>query len=143
MVARKILIVEDEVIVALELSSLLEGWGYEVVGMVASAEEGIAQVERDPPHLILMDVRLRGEMDGHSAARLVHRRYGIPSVLVTAHGADAMQAGGVEDGIYGRVLKPYDAGELQQMISGRICRALAGVGPAYFGVQFISVDSAT
>jgi CheY-like chemotaxis protein len=81
----RILIVEDEQIVAADLESKLNRLGYEVVGIAASGEEAIALAEELRPELVFMDVRLQGPMDGTQAARHVQRMTGSPIIFITAY----------------------------------------------------------
>jgi CheY-like chemotaxis protein len=81
----RILIVEDEQIVAADLESKLNRLGYEVVGIAASGEEAIALAEELRPELVFMDVRLQGPMDGTEAARHVQRMTGAPVIFITAY----------------------------------------------------------
>lgn len=113
--ASKILIVEDEAIIAMEVAEILEGLGYRVVGMVATAEKAIVEAEQTRPDLILMDFKLRGPTSGLEAARDIHERFAIPSVLVTAHAPEARTTDD-EAGILGRVMKPFDRLTLQRAV---------------------------
>jgi len=69
--ADRILIVEDERITAADLEEVLKDLGYEVSAVVSSGESAIREAERNPPDLVLMDIRIKGEMDGTEAARLL------------------------------------------------------------------------
>ena len=81
----KIMVVEDEIVVAMELQSRLIALGYTVAGIVASGEEVMDLAEKTRPDLVLMDVKLAGEIDGIDAARNIRERHNIPVVYVTAH----------------------------------------------------------
>jgi CheY-like chemotaxis protein len=80
----KILIVEDEVIVAMEIQDLLESRGYAVCGIAASGAGAVEKAARDQPDLILMDVTLRGEMTGIDAAERILASRRIPLIFLTA-----------------------------------------------------------
>jgi PAS domain S-box-containing protein len=80
----RILIVEDEVLVAAALESYLKGLGYTVFGKVTAAEEALSLMVRDRPDLVLMDVLLAGPMDGIEAAEIIRDRWGTPVVFLTA-----------------------------------------------------------
>jgi two-component system, cell cycle sensor histidine kinase and response regulator CckA len=80
----KILIVEDEGPIALELSSLLKQFGYTDVGSVGSGEKALALIEKDLPDLIFMDIVLKGPMDGIETADIIRSRWELPVVFVTA-----------------------------------------------------------
>lgn len=81
----RILIVEDEQIVAADLEGKLKRMGHRVVGMASSGEEAIALAGRLGPDLVLMDVRLHGEMDGAEAAQGIQRTAGTPIIFITAY----------------------------------------------------------
>ena len=81
----KILIVEDEAIIAMEIENQLQGLGYEVTSIVDTGEKAIKKAEEDKPDLILMDIRIKGEMDGIIAAEEIRNRYGIPVIFSTAY----------------------------------------------------------
>lgn len=85
MMKARILVVEDEQIVAADLSAKLDRLGYEVVGVASSGEEAISVSKELRPELVLMDVRLQGRMDGTEAARRIQRAIGVPIVFITAY----------------------------------------------------------
>ncbi len=80
----KVVIAEDERIIALGLSSMLRKLGHDVSGLCASGERCIESVERDRPDVVFMDVRMDGSMDGIEAARILKDRYGVPVIFTTA-----------------------------------------------------------
>ncbi|MCX7798190.1 MAG: response regulator [Melioribacter sp.] len=81
---KKILIVEDEVIVALELKHRLTKLGYDVIGVASNAEKAIEIICSNKPDLILMDLKLRGKMNGLELAEKVYNDHTIPSLFITA-----------------------------------------------------------
>ncbi|MCP4631777.1 MAG: response regulator, partial [candidate division Zixibacteria bacterium] len=81
----KILIVEDEAIIAMEMENQLQELGYEVTSIVDTGEKAIQKAEEDRPNLILMDIRIKGEMDGIDAAEVIRNRFGIPVIFSTAY----------------------------------------------------------
>lgn len=109
----KIIIVEDERIVAEDLREILQNLGYEVVALVASAQEAIAKTEKLQPSLVLMDIMLKGNMDGIKAAEAIRSSFGIPVVYLTAYSDDnTLQCAKVTEP-FGYVLKPFQERELQ------------------------------
>ena len=84
----RVLIVEDEILVAIDTRSMLETNGFVVVGVAASAEHAINVAEKERPDLVLMDIRLDGARDGVEAAAEIRQRFDIPTIFVTAN-ADA------------------------------------------------------
>ena len=85
MPASRVLVVEDERLVANALARNLEALGYQVVSNVASGEEALAKADETRPDLVLMDIRLEGDMDGIEAAGLITSRFDIPVIFVTAY----------------------------------------------------------
>ena len=81
----KILIVEDERIVALEIQSRMQKLGYAVTGIESSGEKALESIRTNPPDLVLMDIRLQGEMDGIRTAERIRGQYDIPVIYLTAH----------------------------------------------------------
>ncbi|MGB9928706.1 MAG: response regulator [Methanosarcina sp.] len=80
----KILVVEDQSIVALSLRNKLRNLGYNVPDAVVSGEEAISKVEKANIDLVLMDIMLKGKMDGIEAAHIIQIRFGIPVIYLTA-----------------------------------------------------------
>jgi CheY-like chemotaxis protein len=81
----RILIVADEQIIAVDLRRRLKRMGHVGVGIVTSGEEAIVEAQRLQPDLVLMDVRLRGSMDGIEAAQQIRAQFGIPMILMSAY----------------------------------------------------------
>lgn len=92
----KVLIVEDELIVADDLAWKLNEVGYEVVGTAGSAEEAVEIAEREHPQIALMDIQIRGAMDGLEVAKIIHRRSGTKIIFVTAFPAVFLNDSGEE-----------------------------------------------
>ena len=80
----RILIVEDEQIIAADLRNKLERMGHEVVGMASAGDEAILMAEQVRPDLVLMDVQLEGEMSGTDAAQRIQRQTGAKIIFITA-----------------------------------------------------------
>ncbi len=116
------MIVEDESIVALDLRMRLGAMGYTVSAMVASGEDAILKLATTRPDLIIMDIRLQGEMDGIEAAEAIGAQYDIPVVFLTAlNDPDTRQRAEIT-GSYGHIPKPFSTEELRAAID----QALAG-----------------
>lgn len=113
---KRILIAEDEHIVALDLRGVLEDLEYEVVGTAASAADVLRKVEAERPDLILMDIKLRGGTDGIHAATVLRAQYQIPIVYLTANSDSNMLHRALETEPAGYLVKPYNAGTLRTTI---------------------------
>src|SRR5262245_61689168 len=118
----RILVVEDEQIVAASLSKRLAKLGYEVVGSAAAGEEAVGLAERLRPDLVLMDVRLEGQMDGVEAAGHIRFRHGIPVVYLTAYSTKEILERAKVTEPYGYILKPYHDRELHVVIDMALYR---------------------
>ncbi len=79
------MIVEDEIIQAMDLKSDLIGMGYEVCELVTTGEDAINNVEQEKPDIVLMDIILNGKINGIGAAKKIHSLYGIPIIFITGH----------------------------------------------------------
>jgi CheY-like chemotaxis protein len=112
----RVLIVEDEILIAEELRERLSRFGYSVIAAVDSADEGIAIATRELPDLVLMDIRLKGEKDGVQAAMEIRQQVDIPIVYVTAYSdrQTVERAKQTEHDAY--ILKPFHRSELQSTI---------------------------
>ncbi|MGD9374733.1 MAG: response regulator [Anaerolineae bacterium] len=116
MTPARILIVEDDNIIALELEDRLRLLGYTVAGIVASGEAAIARAQETQSDLVLMDIRLRGGMDGVEAAGEIRRRWGIPVIYVTAYADDQTLQRAKRTEPYGYIIKPFEERELHTTI---------------------------
>lgn len=118
----QVLVVEDEAIVAFDIARQLERLGYRVVGTFASGEEAVSAAQRVRPDVVLMDVRLRGEMDGIVAAQTIREQVGIPVIYLTAYAdAETLQRARITEP-FGYVLKPFEVRELQTVIEMALYR---------------------
>ena len=116
----KILIVEDENIIAFDIRSMLEDLGYMVSAIVSSGEESIQKASKMKPDLVLMDIKLKGSLDGVSAGQEIFRQFQIPIVYLTAY-SDQATINRINNGRNGNpstvINKPFDEGELQTIIN--------------------------
>ena len=109
----QIFIVEDEALVATELKTRLEALGYGVSGMAATGEQALVLIEREQPDLVLMDIALKGEMDGIETAEIIRNRWRIPVVLLTAYSESDRLERAKLTYPFGYILKPYQDRELK------------------------------
>lgn len=120
MTGEKILVVEDEALVARDLEQTPERLGYEVVGIAQSAGEAVGKTGETRPDLVLMDIFLQGESDGVHAAGVIARRFGTPVVFLTAHTdkATVIRAQRVKPAGY--IAKPFDPDKLNETIANAL-----------------------
>ncbi|MEW6736293.1 MAG: response regulator [Acidobacteriota bacterium] len=108
----RIMIVEDEALIAEELQERMIRLGFKVVGAVDSAEEAIKIANQARPDLVLMDIRLKGKMDGIEAADYIYHHLDIPVVYITAHSDQATLQRAKPTAPFGYVLKPFQEKDL-------------------------------
>ncbi len=116
MKAPRILVVEDEFIVSMEIKERLGTMGYEVAGSAASGEQALEVASLHKPDLVLMDIRLRGDMDGIAAAEKIHNEFNIPVIFLTAYSEDETLNRAKLAEPFGYILKPFDDRELKSAI---------------------------
>lgn len=113
----RIVVVEDEALIALELEDLLAELGAEVVGTAMNAEEAIELAATQRPDCVTMDIRIQGPRDGISAALEIYRRFGIRAIFVSAYANPATAAQADAARPLGWLTKPIRANELAALLS--------------------------
>jgi PAS domain S-box-containing protein len=116
MAREKILIVEDENIVAMDIKKRVEDLGYAVPHMAATGEDAIRKAEEIPPDLILMDIKLKGDMDGIEAAEKIREQFCIPFVYLTAYADEDTLDRAKRTKPFGYIMKPVNDMELRSSI---------------------------
>ena len=110
---KKIFIVEDEAIVARDIELRLKSMGYEVVGIAASGEKAIDMIDESQPDFVLMDIHLKGKLDGIETAEAVRKKHDIPIVFLTAYADTATLERAKATDPFGYILKPFEERALQ------------------------------
>ncbi len=116
MTALKIMIVEDNTTVAEDCRECLENVGYQVTSILATGEEAIETVATDHPDLVLMDIKLRGDIDGIRAARQIYNQYEIPVLFLSAYSDKELLQRAKESGSFGYLVKPFEERTLFAML---------------------------
>jgi PAS domain S-box-containing protein len=112
----KILIVEDEVIVARNIEKRLISAGYKVAGFASSAEEAIELAASLKPDLVLMDIKLKGKMDGIDAANAIRKSYRLPIIYLTSYAdEETFQRAKITEP-FGYLIKPFELKELKRTV---------------------------
>jgi CheY-like chemotaxis protein len=120
--SQSIVIVEDECIAAEDIRRRLVAWGYQVPAVVATGEEAIRYTEQIHPDVVLMDIHLKGRMDGVEAAERIRARLNVPVIYATAYNdSETMTRAGVA-GPFEMVNKPYDDLEIRAAIELALTR---------------------
>ena len=108
----RVLVVEDNVLSAVDLEQKLKMTGYEVPWQVSSGEEAVQVASRDRPDVVLMDIVLSGDIDGIEAARIIHERFRIPVLFLTQTVDSNLLQRAKRAHAYGYAMKPVEAAEL-------------------------------
>jgi len=112
----KILVVEDESIVAIDLQNILESLGYKVPAIADTGKEAIQKADEIKPCLMLMDIRLKGEIDGIEAAEQILSRFDIPVIYLTAYADEETLERAKKTSPFGYIIKPFEERELNIII---------------------------
>jgi two-component system, response regulator PdtaR len=120
--AARILIVEDEFLIAMECEWILRNAGHEVVGTAADEQQALSLAESARPDLVLMDIRLARSGDGIEVAKSILSRWGIRSLFVSAHGDRNTQSRARTIEPVGWLTKPYTAGMLIDAVEEALVR---------------------
>jgi CheY-like chemotaxis protein len=113
MAVPKILIVEDEYIIANDIETILQDMGYEVCALVSSGEQAIEKTEKLRPDVVLMDIMLKGKMDGIETANHIKLNYNIPIIYITAYADDKILEKAMITEPFGYLIKPFKDQELR------------------------------
>jgi PAS domain S-box-containing protein len=114
--SKTVLVVEDERVVAKDLQRTLTRLGYRVPTTVASADDALRAVTNECPDLVLMDIRIRGELDGIETARILKQRFDVPVVYLTAYADPETVARAKSTEPHGYLLKPVNFDELRSTV---------------------------
>ncbi|MEO5944182.1 MAG: response regulator [Ferruginibacter sp.] len=118
----KILVVEDEMLIGAKISMQLTELGYEVTGILPRGEEAIALIKEDKPDIVILDINLRGKLDGIETAAHINDFYGIPVIYLTANADEATfnRAKATRPAAF--IAKPFKQLDLQRAIELTISR---------------------
>jgi len=118
----RILIVEDEHIVAMGIKRMLKSLGYTLAGVASSGEDAISKTESTFPDLVLMDIMLKGGMNGIEAAKEIKALFDVPVVYLTACSESKILECAWKTEPLGYIVKPFDEKDLQKSIDVALCR---------------------
>ncbi len=117
-----IMIAEDESIIAMDIRNTLTNLGYSICAIVSSGEEAVEKAIELVPDLILMDIKLKGEIDGINAVKQLKKKLNIPAVYITAHTNEQTFKRAIETEPYGYLLKPVGKNDLYTTIETALHR---------------------
>lgn len=112
----KILIVEDEMVIAANISLQLNSLGYEVTGIIPRGEEALQEIKQNQPDIVLMDISLKGEIDGIETVQIMQNDYDIPIIYLTANADDVNFNRAKATHPYAFISKPFKKLDLQRAI---------------------------
>ena len=112
-----VLIVEDEIIIALDIKYTIENLGFFTSGIISSGEESIKKVANISPDFILMDIKLSGKIDGVRAAKRIYSEYSIPSIFITAYSDEKTLKRIKKNNMFYSISKPFSEYELSDTIN--------------------------
>ncbi len=118
----KILVVDDEAIITMQLERRLSAMGYSVAGMAASGEDAVEKARLFRPDLVLMDIVMPGKMNGIEAAKIITRELDIPVVFITAYADDGIIEQAKSARPYGYIVKPFNELEIKAAIEVALFR---------------------
>ncbi|HWQ44877.1 MAG TPA: response regulator [Methanosarcina barkeri] len=112
----RVLIIEDEHIVAMGIKKMLKSLGYTVTGVASSGEDAISKAESTFPDVVLMDIMLKGDLDGVEAAKEIRERFDVPIVYLTAYSDNNILERAKITEPFGYIIKPFDEKDLYSSI---------------------------
>jgi DNA-binding NarL/FixJ family response regulator len=120
--AARIMVVEDEGVVSIDIRNMLMKAGYGIAAVAFKGEEAVHKAEKAKPDLVLMDIGLKGEIDGIEAAKKIRERFHIPVVFLTGFADESTLARAKEVNPSGFIIKPINEEELKRILE----QSLAG-----------------
>lgn len=112
----RIAVVEDQAIVAEDIQQMLVRLGYDVVGLATTAEEALAIAQEKHPDLFLMDIQIKGPLDGIETAKQLFTQHDIPVTFITAFADQETLERAKATFPYGYIVKPFDEQELSTVV---------------------------
>jgi len=123
----KVLVVEDEVIVAWNIAEALEEYGHFIVAKVGNGIQAVQLAREKQPDVIIMDIQLKGKIDGITAAEQIYHQWHIPVIYLTAHADEQTLQRALKTSPFGYLIKPFNSGELHTTIETTLQRKQAEI----------------
>jgi AmiR/NasT family two-component response regulator len=118
----RILVVEDQRIIALDLATTIKRVGHEAIGIETKGERAIKAVEALHPDLVFMDISLAGEIDGIEAARIIHEQFRVPVIYISGNHDSVTIEKSKTTNAYGYLVKPVEDCDISTIINTAIYR---------------------
>ena len=112
----KVMVVEDDAIIGMDIEHRVRRLGYEVTGVADTAEEAIELAADTKPDIALMDIRLRGDIDGIDTARMLKEQFSLPVIFITAYSDLKMRSRALDLNPLGYIVKPIREVELKNTL---------------------------
>ncbi len=112
----KVLVVEDEIIVARDICNMLQSLGYKSISVSSNSEEAIKTAEKESPHIVLMDIMLEGRLNGVEAADYIYTNLNIPIIYLTSYSDETIIQKAKKTEPFGYLLKPFEERDLKTTI---------------------------
>lgn len=112
----RVLVVDDEAIITMQLEEKISSMGHKVVGMASSGEDAIAKARATKPDIVLMDIVMPGKTNGIAAAKVIHKELGIPVIFITSYADDKIIEEVKQVNPYGYIVKPFNELELKAAV---------------------------
>lgn len=123
-----VLIVEDDVIVAMHIEKTVQHFGHEVIGTARSAKEAMEIAEKHVIDLVLSDIQIEGEMDGVACSKRLRSMYGVPVILISAYNDIQTLTSATSLDFAGYLIKPFREDELKTLLDLIVLREKNGMG---------------
>lgn len=138
--SNKILIVEDEMIIAADISMMLNKLGYEVTGIMSRGEDALKNIESTHPDIVLMDVGLKGELDGVQTSAQIYEQFNIPVIFLTSNADEATFQRAKSTRPYAFISKPFQQAALKRAIELTLERISEEVVTEKENIQVSEID---
>ena len=113
---KKVLIVEDEGLLAMNMKRVLVNGGFSVTGIAVSGEKALKSVKENRPDLVLMDIKLKGKLDGIETVELINEQHSIPVIYLSAHADENTMNRASRTNPIGFIRKPVEEGQLCRIV---------------------------
>jgi DNA-binding NarL/FixJ family response regulator/DNA-binding PadR family transcriptional regulator len=120
----RVLIVDDEAIITMQLEGRMSALGHKVVGMASSGEDAIAKARAAKPEIVLMDIVMPGKMNGIAAAKVINEELKVPVIFITSYADDKIIHEAKQVNPYGYIVKPFNELELKAAVELALFRKL-------------------
>lgn len=134
---KRIIIVEDEALIAVEIESTLEMLGFKVVGHSMNGDEALDLFRSTPADLILLDINIRGSLNGIDLAKIIREKYNVPFVFLTSHSDRNTLEEAKKQMPYGYILKPFNENDLKVNIEMALYKFEAEIQKTSLSKSFI------